>query len=142
MFGSSVLRSGVVTARSTPPGQAVVQVRIELMGVEPVVWRRLLVPGSVRLSRLHAMFQAAMGWSDSHLHAFEIGEDRFGMQYDDYPDGELDESTVTVVGAIRGHGQFTYLYDFGDGWEHQVTVERLDRYPTGLKLAVCLDGEN
>lgn len=119
-----------------------VQLRIELVDVEPVVWRRLLVPGSVRMSKLHAMIQAAMGWTNSHLHCFTVGEDRYGMQFDDFPEGEIDESSVTVLSALRGREGFGYEYDFGDGWDHQVTIERVVRFPSGLKLAVCLDGAN
>jgi hypothetical protein len=84
----------------TPPGQPVVQLRISLRDVHPVVWRRLLVPGSVRLAKLHLMLQAAMGWTNSHLHDFQIGGVRYGMQFDDYPDGEVDENAVTVVTAL------------------------------------------
>ena len=57
---------------------------IELCDDAPRVWRRLLVPASLRLHKLHRIFQAAMGWEDCHLHSFQIGEDRFGMQFDEY----------------------------------------------------------
>ena len=50
---------------------------IELRDVTPRVWRRLLVPASVRLDKLHRIFQAAMGWEDCHLHSFQIGADRY-----------------------------------------------------------------
>src|SRR5438445_5197810 len=106
-----------------PPGQVVVQLRISLRDVHPVVWRRLLVPGSVRLSKLHQMFQAAMGWTDSHLHSFQTGDARYGMQFDEYPAGEIDEKSATVTGALRGQRRFVYEYDFGDSWEHEVVVE-------------------
>lgn len=125
-----------------PPGQPVLQCSIELRDVVPRVRRRLLVPGSVRLDKLHRMFQAAMGWQDHHLHSFEIGGERYGTQLDEDPEGELDEKAVTVVRAVEGCGHFTYEYDFGDCWEHDVTVEALWRMPIGLKHAVCLGGEN
>ncbi len=126
----------------SPPGQPVIDCTIELREVEPRVWRRLLVPGSVRLDKLHRMFRAAMGWEDSHLHAFEIGGERYGMHFDDYPDGELHEKDFTVVTAVGTNDRFTYEYDFGDSWEHEVTVRGMWRMPRGLKFAVCLDGAN
>lgn len=126
----------------TPPGQPVVQLRIELADIDPPVWRRLLVPGSVRLDKLHRMIQAAMGWEDCHLHSFSVGDARYGMQFDDYPEDELDEKSVSVVGAIREAKSFTYEYDFGDGWEHEILVEARWTMPIGLKFAVCLDGQN
>jgi len=121
---------------------SVLQLRVTLEDVDPPVWRRLLVPGSVRLDKLHRMLQAAMGWGDSHLHCFQIGESRFGMQADDYPEDELDETDVTVVAAIGEATRFSYEYDFGDGWDHEVLVERRWRMAIGLKFGVCLDGAN
>lgn len=126
----------------TPPGQPVIDCTIELRDVEPRVWRRLLVPGSVRLDKLHRIFQAAMGWDDHHLHAFEIGGDRYGMQFDEYPDGELQEKDVTVITAIGSNERFAYEYDFGDSWEPEITLHRVWRMPKGLRFAVCLDGAN
>lgn len=104
------------------------------------MWRRLLVPGSVRLDKLHRIIQAAIGWEDYHLHAFEIGGDRYGMQFDDYPDGELQEKNFTVASVAGAHENFTYEYDFGDSWEHDISIHRVWRMPIGLKFAVCLDG--
>ena len=88
------------------------------------------------------MLQASMGWTNSHLHCFTVGEDRYGMKLDEYPDGEIDESTVTVVAALRDHRFFEYEYDFGDCWDHLVEIERAGRYPIGIKFGVCLDGAN
>jgi hypothetical protein len=113
---------------------------IELRDVAPRVWRRLLVPASVRLHKLHRIFQAAMGWEDCHLHSFDIGEDRYGMQFDDYPEGELDEQSVTVLRAVGAQERFSYEYDFGDSWEHEIGVQSISRMPIGLKFAVCIDG--
>lgn len=113
---------------------------IELRDVTPRVWRRLLVPASVRLHKLHRIFQAAMGWEDCHLHSFQVGEDRYGMQFVEYPEGELDEQSVTVVRAVGAQERFSYEYDFGDSWEHEITVMSISRMPIGVKFAVCLDG--
>jgi hypothetical protein len=85
---------------------------------------------------------AAMGWNNSHLHAFLIGAKRIGMCFDDYPEDEIDEKGVTVLQALCEERRFVFEYDFGDGWEHDVVVEDLTRSHLGLKFAVCLDGEN
>jgi hypothetical protein len=124
-----------------PPGRPVLRLRIMLEEVHPPVWRRLLVPGSVRLDRLHRMFQAVMGWEDRHLHSFQVGGTLFGMQFDDYPDDELDETSVTVASAVGEQRRFAYEYDFGDSWRHEVVVEEVWRLPVGLKFAVCVDGQ-
>jgi hypothetical protein len=65
---------------------AVLQLRIELEGVRPPVWRVVQVPESIPLDRLHEVFQIAMGWEDSHLHEFIIGKARYRI-----PDPDFDE---------------------------------------------------
>jgi len=124
-----------------PPGQPVFQLRITLQNIHPPIWRRLLVPGSVRLDRLHRMIQAAFGWEDYHLHAFRIGDAAYGMLGDDAPEEELDETAVTVLAALEEIRSFDYEYDFGDSWEHEVVVEDFWRAPLGLKFGVCIDGQ-
>ena len=114
--------------------QPVFQLRIRLKGVDPAVWRRLLVPGGVRLAKLHDIFQAAMGWTNSHLHSFTIGDELYGMQFDDYPEEELDEKEYTVFVALRGGvRRFVYDYDFGDSWKHEVVVEDVTWSPYVLE---------
>jgi hypothetical protein len=120
----------------------VFQLRIRLEEVDPPVWRRLLVPGAVKLDKLHAMFQAAMGWTNSHLHSFTIDDQLYGMHFDDYPEEELDEADFTVLMALRDSvRRFTYEYDFGDRWTHEVVVEDITSLPQALKFGVCLDGQ-
>ena len=114
--------------------------RIQLDHVEPVIWRRLLVPGSVRMAKLADMLIAGMGWSNSHLHAFRVGDARYGMNFDEYPEGEIDEKSVTVLQALRDENWFRFDYDFGDSWEHEVMIENLSWSYFGLKYAVCLEG--
>ena len=110
-----------------------------------MVWRRLLVPGAVHLGKLDLVLQAAMGWTNSHLHCFRIGKLSYGAKYvDDFDDEviDMDEKTLTVSEAFEAERRLVYEYDFGDSWEHDVVVE--DRLPArlGLKFAVCLDGQN
>lgn len=50
------------------------QLRIELIGIKPTIWRRVLVPGTVSLGKLHQVIQVTMGWMDVHLHEFDINE--------------------------------------------------------------------
>jgi Plasmid pRiA4b ORF-3-like protein len=123
------------------PGQPVFRLRIQLRHVDPVVWRRVLVPGSVRMAKLADMLIAAMGWNSSHLHAFEVNGKHYGMHFDDWPDEEIDEKTVTVLQALRDERRFRFDYDFGDNWQHDVTIESLTWSYFGLKYAVVLDGD-
>ena len=87
---------------------------------------------AVAMANLDGIFQAAMGWTN----------ERYGMQFDEYPEGEIDEKQVTVMRAIGEHSSFSYEYDFGDSWEHEIVIEEFARPPLGMKHAVCLDGQN
>lgn len=126
-------------------GQAVFQLRLQLQEVRPVVWRRVLVPGAVRLSKLADMLCATMGWQNYHLHQFRIGDALYGMHVEDWEDvdpHEIDESTVTVLQALRDERRFFFDYDFGDSWEHEIVIEDLTWNYHALKFAVCIDGQN
>lgn len=116
--------------------------RIALLGYQPEIWRRLLVPGSVRLDKLHLVFQEAMGWENSHLHQFQIGAALYGMHFEDWPDEELHEAEHKLADVAPPGGRFLYEYDFGDSWEHEVLVERVDTIHPSLKFTVCIDGAN
>ena len=107
----------------------------------PTIWRRLLVPGEVELSKVHGMFQAAMGWEDRHLHRFEIGDHAYVADDIELDGDEIDEDSVLLAEVIEQPMRFAYLYDFGDGWAHEVVVESIQPLPTALKFAVCLDGQ-
>lgn len=114
--------------------------RISLLDHRPEIWRRVLVPGSLRLDKLHMVFQEAMGWTNSHLHQFRIGDVLYGMHFEDWPDEELHEAEFKLADVTYAGERFRYDYDFGDSWEHEVLVERADTIRPALKFAVCLDG--
>jgi Plasmid pRiA4b ORF-3-like protein len=119
------------------------EVRVQLRDVTPAVWRRLLVPGDVKLPRLAEMLIAAMGWNGTHLHCFEISGTRFSCPDNQWPaHDEVDESDVTLRDALEGQQRFSFEYDFGDDWRHRIDVERVLLAPIGLKAAVCVAGKN
>ncbi len=103
------------------------QLKISLLGIEPGIWRRVLVPDSLTLRELHAVIQGAMGWQDCHLHMFDIGGRQFEIPEDDgrgpAPDYE-DERAHRLGALVRVRSRFLYNYDFGDDWDHSVKVEK------------------
>jgi len=121
--------------------KAVVQLRISLMEHTPTIWRRLLVPSGITLAKLHLIFQAAMGWENYHLHLFKIGEQSYGQPDEDFEDEDIDDAGVRLCEVLRAPMRFTYQYDFGDNWQHEVVVESIDPVPLILKFGVCLDGQ-
>lgn len=121
------------------------QLKIELRGVKPVVWRRILVPETVTLAKLHGILQWTMGWTNSHLHEWHIAHRRYGMPDREWPEEEplTDDRRVRLNTFIEaGVRRFTYLYDFGDDWEHVVTVEDLVSPDPNQPPIVCVAGAN
>src|ERR1019366_4563930 len=123
----SVRQDARIMAKSTKPKSSAsnsgVSLKVTLRDTKPPVWRRLLVQGGMTLGGLHHAIQAAMGWHDRHLHAFEID----GRQYGDRHtvDDVADENRLTLNGLIKsGIARFAYTYDFGDNWEHMVAIEK------------------
>jgi hypothetical protein len=102
------------------------QIRIELLQVTPTVWRRLLIPSTIRLPKLHRVFQTALGWTDSHLHEFVIAGKRYSTPDPDWA-AELKQRNerLVVLEKALGHEArcFDYIYDFGDDWHHVVVIE-------------------
>ncbi len=120
------------------------QLRIELDGVRPSVWRVIQVPESIHMDRLHRVIQIAMGWEDCHLHEFVIGNVRYGTPdpaFDD-PGSVTAEKGVPLAKALGGERRFLYTYDFGDGWEHTLTVEERGVASDAPAEVRCLSGEN
>jgi Plasmid pRiA4b ORF-3-like protein len=106
---------------------AIARLKITLDDVEPTVLRRIEVPLAIRLDRLHLTIQAAMGWTNSHLYELRARDVGWGVPDPDWGDGPLDASKAKLVDVLEDVGVKTlrYLYDFGDGWEHTIKIERL-----------------
>ena len=121
------------------------QLKIDLAWIKPVIWRRIVVPESITLPKLHYVIQRTMGWQGGHLHEFEIAGERYGTPDPDFDWGEPVRAEQRVrLGTALGHAKsFKYTYDFGDDWEHRITVEkRLLPDPELAHCAICLDGAN
>lgn len=112
------------------------------MDVEPSVWRRVQVPRKATLSVLHKILQIAMGWEDVHLHEFIIGKERFGPRDPEAGHRLFDEKKFRLEQLIeRVPKKFEYLYDFGDGWRHELNIENELTDETS-KPPLCLEGLN
>ena len=106
------------------------RLKIVLDGSAPSIQRTVAVPGNLTLGELHVVIQEAFGWSDTHLHVFEIGQATYAE-----PSGEIafetkdhDEHRYFLQDVAPASGKsFWYVYDFGDGWRHLVTVADADR---------------
>jgi hypothetical protein len=119
----------------------ILQLHIELRGTKPKIWRRVLVPDTITLLRLHLVIQAAFGWGHSHLHEFIAGDgERYGTPdpMDDAP-GSITSENTRLTTALR-KATLNYVYDFGDYWEHRIKVEKTLAPDRQIKLPFCVDG--
>ncbi len=131
--------------KSAVPAE-IYQLKIVLLYTSPPIWRRLLVAADLTLDQLHNVLQAVMGWEDCHLHDFSIGKRRFGRPDPEerlmgVPDSENERSVKVSDVFTKTGSKVRYTYDFGDGWEHEMVLEK--RLPTNpdTKYPVCTAGK-
>ena len=137
-------RASKATADKQP---LVYQFKITLRHVKPPIWRRIQVLDGT-LDELHEHIQAAMGWTNSHLHQFVIRGERYGdpeLLNDGLgDDGETLDSTKMKLSVLlaqtRKSTKFRYEYDFGDGWEHEVVFEGASAAEPGVRYPLCIKG--
>src|SRR5262249_49485333 len=99
------------------------QLRVELLEITPAIWRRIIVPESITLPRLHRVLQTSMGWTNSHLHEFIISGVKYSTPDPDWSEepNRRDERGVVLCKALGTDARcFDYIYDFGDDWHHVV----------------------
>ncbi len=125
--------------------KAVYQLKVTLDGIRPSIWRRIQVRRDITLFKLHKILQVVMGWQNYHLHQFVIMGECYSVisiEADMLGDDFKDEKRFSLSRIIPGEKfKFTYEYDFGDGWDHTILVEKILRPAEELKAPVCLDGK-
>jgi hypothetical protein len=122
------------------PSPKTFEINIRLADIEPEIWRRVAVEGNVRLHELHRIIQLVFSWSDYHLYEFEVAGRRFQP-----PDTESDAEDSTQISLedlrLRRGSLFTYTYDFGDSWIHEIRVEEAQPPRQDSFLPRVIDGE-
>jgi hypothetical protein len=125
--------------------EAVYQMKVTLDGIRPPIWRRIQVRGDISLFKLHKILQVVMGWYDYHLHQFIIDGETYSVisiEADMLGDDFKDEKKFKLNKVIPWEKfEFTYEYDFGDGWGHTILVEKIIRPLEELMHPVCLKGK-
>jgi hypothetical protein len=126
--------------------EPVYQFKITLLGIRPLISRRIQVKDGT-LEELHLHIQAAMGWTNSHLHHFKIGQHRYGEPrlMEELPEIDYQDTTTTRLSDILPRSgkrfRFVYEYDFGDGWEHEILFERCLPARSYQTYPVCPEGQ-
>ena len=119
---------------------SVLSLKITLRNTKPPIWRRVLMPGKMTLDDLHSVIQAAMGWEDSHLHKFEIGDKRYGDPSN--TDRVINARRMTLDALVNpGVTRFSYTYDFGDDWEHTIVIEKAPSVSDAANYPACIAGK-
>jgi hypothetical protein len=132
-------------ATVTLPGASVAtatyQFKVSLGAVRPQIWRRFTVPSTLTFAQFHEVLQAVMGWTNAHLHDFAFRGQTIGQPDPEWPRPTLREDR-TRLGEIglKPRSKLVYRYDFGDGWEHAVVLEKV-LPPDGEDALACLDGQ-
>lgn len=133
-----------------PADRHVIRLRIQLLGLRPPIWRSIEIRADATFWALHVALQNAMGWTDSHLHDFELPSTDAGPPtWIGMPDSEGDDDRQIHVEQdqrldawIHHPGErFFYNYDYGDDWRHEVTVEAIEPAAPGTRYPRCLAGE-
>lgn len=108
--------------------ERIARLHIQLDDIEPAIWRRVEVPHIMHLKGLHDVIQAVMLFEDSHLFEFRVGDRRYAVPD---PEWDLERRTYAArnlrIGALiaKGITTFSYTYDFGDNWQHTITIEEV-----------------
>jgi hypothetical protein len=133
-------------AKKTAVLPGIYQLKVTLLGTNPPVWRRLVVPANMTLAQLHDVLQSAMGWEDSHMHEFSVGHRRFGRPN---PEDRLmgmpsvENERMVDLSSVLGRvgAKAIYTYDFGDSWEHGIVLEKRLPADPNMMYPVCVDGQ-
>lgn len=120
------------------------QIQISLKGFKPKIWRRIVVPSDILMPDLHKIIQTVMGWTNSHLHQFIKNRKFYSLPYED----NWDELPINDYRKIKlnyflkkENDKLIYEYDFGDGWEHEILLEKTLPDNSNFQYPECLKGK-
>ena len=116
------------------------EIRVQLQDIQPPIWRQLKVRPQTSLARLHKILQKAMGWTNSHLHLFKVGDKEYGEGDFDWDFEVHDYSGMRLEDAFtKGRKSFLYEYDMGDSWRHEIILLGTVESAEGERIA-CIAG--
>ncbi len=124
------------------------QIQIALKGTKPKIWRRILIQSDKSLLDFHKIIQTTMGWTNSHLHHFIKDQTFYTIRY---PNDDLwgfsnnvdyKKKKIKISDLLRlVKDKIAYEYDFGDGWLHVITLEKILPYDSTQKYPICIAGK-
>ena len=117
------------------------QIQIALKNIKPKIWRRILVNSDILLVDFHRIIQTTMGWTNSHIHLFSDGFNQYSPK--EFEVESTKDSRTTKLDKILKvkKSKINYEYDFGDGWEHNILLEKILAPDEQLQIPICIDGK-
>jgi hypothetical protein len=127
------------TKSKAPSPPKVYEFTVTLKETSPRVWRKFLAHENIYLEELHTLIQIVMGWDETHLYEFSFGKRKF-TPFDESEKSTIDD--VSLKDALGDLKKFTYVYDFGDYWKHEVKITKTLEHDPRRIYPVCIGGEN
>ena len=117
------------------------QLKVTVKGIDPIIWRRIQIRSDITLVRLHRIMQMLMDWSSYHLYQYQIADKTHGPKdIDDDVYGYKKSVSIKMKNAFHSDDSITYEYDFGDGWEINILLEKILPARIQAEDAICIDG--
>jgi len=128
------------------PAKELYQIHISMKWIKPKIWRRVLIPSDMTLEDLHKVIQTVMGWTNTHMHQFVKDNKFYRKKTEDDVDwgyvDEIDYENILVSDLISAEkDSMIYEYDFGDGWEHIILLEKIIPNSDQIIDPICLKGK-
>jgi hypothetical protein len=124
--------------------QKIYRLKLTLNDIKPPIWRRVLVPANTLLPDLHKIIQTSMGWSNGHLHQFKANGKFYGVPFEDQFSGmkTIDYKYIRIYELLKQkEAEIIYEYDFGDGWEHIITLGDILTADPEVDYPICIKGK-
>ncbi len=129
-----------MAAKITMENNILYQLRYYIKGINPLIWRRLLITNNHTLGDLHHAIQMSYGWTNYHLHQFTIKGKTYGIYsgYMDYAE-DADETTIGSLNLCK-YEKFLYEYNFTSDWEVEVRLEDILESNKERSYPLCISG--
>lgn len=120
------------------------QLKITLLGIEPKIYRVVQVPAAITLRNLHKVIQKAMRWENCHLYQFVKGNDIYAPQSAEFSfSRRLSDKSVPLCDLLpKVRHKLIYEYDFGDGWQHEVLLQKILPAGANVHYPLCIEGKH
>ena len=122
----------------------ILQLKITLLGIDPKIYRIIQVPVTITLRNLHKVLQRVLEWQNYHLYQFGKAGQSFGPKSRDFdmPEVQNDKSVPLAALLPKPRHKLYYEYDFGDGWLHEILLQKILAAAEGVRYPVCIQGKH